>query len=261
MRLFPALGRSVLGTLVFFFAACGGSQDVLLTPVERATYASTNVIALAPLNVTAQERPEQVTAAAPYLERLLTERLERSGFRVLAPEVGRAEFDTLALTTQSKYNVETGEPNPEVMGGLKAAFAQRMAERHGADAVLFPDVFLVRAQIDGTTAKWDGVQEAISQGLVDRTAQSEANRADALAALSLGVEVVTSRGERLYAERGGLEYVSPLRRRQDTPVQFRGQVEKDDVLQERTRFERAVLLALDGLAQKKAAAGTAEVGR
>ena len=261
MRLFSALGLSLLGTLVLFFAACGGSQDVLLTPAERATYASTNVLVLAPLNVTAQERPEQVTAAAPYLERLLTERLERSGFRVLAPEVGKAEYDTLALTTQSKYDVETGEPNPEVMGGLKAAFAQRMAERHGADAVLFADVFLVRARIDGATAKWDGVQEAVPQGLVDQTGQSEANRPDALAALSLGVEVVMPSGERLYTGRGGLEYVSPLRRSQDTPVQFRGQVEKDDLLQERTRFERAVLLALDGLAQKKAAAGTAEVGR
>lgn len=243
--------------LAFLLAACGGSQEVLLTPQERATYASTNVVALAPLNVTAQERPQNLLTAAPYFERVLTQRLERSGFRVIEPEVGRAEYDTLALNAQNKYDVETGEPNPAVMEGLKTAFAQRMAARHGADAVLFPDVLLVRAEIDGATAKWDGVQEAVSQGLIDRTGQSESFRAGSLAALSLGAEVVLPSGERLHTGRGGIEFVEPLRRRQAVPVQYRGQVTKEGLLQEPTRAERAVLLALDRFLEKKAAAGTA----
>ena len=258
MRSLFALGTLALA---FVLASCGGSQEVLLTPQERATYASTNVIALAPLNLTAQERPQNLLTAVPYFERVLTQRLERSGFRVIAPEVGRAVYDTLALTTQNKYDVETGEPNPAVMEGLKTAFAQRMAERHGADAVLFPDILLVRARIDGARAEWDGVQEAVEQGLIDRTGASESFRTGSLAALSLGVEVVLPSGERLHTGRGGVEFVEPLRQRQAVPVQYRGQVTKEGLLQEPTRVERAVLLALDRFLEKKAAAGTATVGR
>lgn len=252
---------SVLGALSLVFAACGGSQDVLLTPQERATYASTNTVALAPVNLVAQERPPSLITASDYIERVLTQRLERSGFRVIAPDDTRAIYDTLALNTQNKFDATTGEPNPSVMAGLKAAFARRMAERHGADAVLFPDVILVRARIDGATAEWDRAREPVPQGLIDETAASESNRAGSLLALSLRVELVTRDGKTLYEDRAGLEYLGPLKRSQRTPVLFRGQAEKEGMLQEPTRVERAVPTALDLLAQKKAAAGTAEVGR
>lgn len=249
---------SGLLVLLLVAAACGSSREALLTPAERATYASTNTIALAPLNLTAQERPQALITASAYIEQVLTERLERAGFRVLEPEVARPVYDTLALNTQNKYDAGTGEPNPAVMAGLKAAFAREMAERHGADAVLFPAVLVVRANIRGATAEWDGVREPVSQSLLNETGASEANVSGALAALALGVEVVTKEGETLYTERAGLEYVEPLKRAQTTPVLFRGQVGKDGLLQEPTRVDRAVLLTLDVLAEKKAAAGIAE---
>lgn len=245
-------------TLLVAVAGCGGSREALLTPAERASYAVVNTVALAPVNLTAKERPQQLIAASDYIERVLTERLERSGFRVIPPAQSWGVYDTLALGTQNKYDVRTGEPNPAVMPGLKAAFARQMAARHGADAVLFPEVLLVRANIQGSTAKWDRVQEAVSVGLIDETAKTEANIPDALAALSLAVALVTETGETLYTSQAGLEYLEPLERSQDTPVLFRDQAEKENMMQEPVRVERAVLLNLDLLAQKKAAAGAAE---
>ncbi len=252
------LSSAALLLLLVIAAACGGSRDALLTPAERATYAGTNTIALAPINLTAKERPQDLIAASDYIERVLTQRLERSGFQVIPPAQSWGVYDTLALNTQNKYDASTGEPDPAVMPGLKAAFARQMAERHGADAVLFPEVLLVRAKIQGSTAKWDGVQEPVSVGLRDETGVSESNIPDALAALSLAVELVTRTGETLYEAQAGMEYLEPLKRSQQTPVLFRGQFEKEGMLQEPARVERAVLLDLDVLARKKAAAGIGE---
>ena len=244
--------------LLVTVAACGGSREALLTPAERATYAGTNTIALAPVNLTAKERPQELIAASDYIERVLTQRLERSGFRVIPPTQSWGVYDTLALSTQNKYETVTGEPNPAVMPGLKSAFARRMSEQHGADAVLFPEVLLVKAKIRGGTADWDDVQEPVSVGLQDEAARSRSNVADALAALSLAVELLTADGQRLYEHRAGLEYLEPLKQTQPTPVLFRNQSEKEGVMTDPTRVERAVLLNLEVLARKKAAAGTAE---
>ena len=252
------LSSLALLSLLVAVAACGGSREALLTPAERATYAATNTVALAPVNLVASERPDELTAAADYIERVLTQRLERSGFTVIPPAQSWGVYDTLALDTQNKYNPGTGEPNPAVMPGLKAAFARQMAVRHGADAVLFPEVLLVRADIEGSTAKWDGVQEPVPVDLQNETAASESNRPDALAALSLAVELIGRTGESLYTSQGGMEYLGPLKRSQETPVLFRGPFEKEGLFQQTVRVERAVLLSLDVLARKKAAAGIGE---
>lgn len=248
-------------SLGFTVAGCGGGREALLTPTERATYAATNTVVVAPLNLTAKTRPQALVTASGYIEQVLTQRLERSGFRVIAPAGTRALYDTLALNTQNKYEPGTDEPNAAVMPGLKAAFARQMADRHGADAVVFPEVLLVKAGIQGSTAKWDGVQEPVPVGMIDATASSESSIPDALAALSLAVEVITAQGEMLYDARAGLEYLEPLKRSMSVPSLFRGQAEKEGMLQEPTRVERAVLMDLDLLAQKKAAAGIAEMNR
>lgn len=250
----------VVGVVLSASVGCGGSREAFLEAGERTAYATTNTIALAPLNIAAKERPLAVLNAAPYFERVLAGRLEEAGFRVISPEATRAVFDTLALGTQNKYDAGTGDVNPSVMAGLKAAAAREMAARHGADAVLFPEVYLVRARIDGGTAKWDGVQEPVSLELQNQTAETESRVTDALAALSLAVEVVTERGEVLYEAKSGLEYVDVLKRTQPVPVLLRDQVEKEGMLTEPRRTERAVLMNLELFNRKKAIAGTAESG-
>ncbi len=247
----------LVGVVLFAWAGCGGSHEAFLDLGERTTYANTNTIALAPLNAAAKERPQAVLNAAPYFEQVLTERLEAAGFRIIPPETTGAVYDTLALGTQNKYDA-TGDVNPQVMAGLKAALARAMAAQHGADAVLFPEVTLVKARIDGGTAKWDGVQEPVPVALQNEAAQTESRVPDALAALSLAIEIVTQTGETMYEAQSGLEYVGVLKRSQPVPVLLRDQVEKEGMLTEPRRTERAVLLNLELFNRKKAIAGTAE---
>lgn len=251
------LSLCITGLTLAAGMGCGGSREALFAPGERTAYANTNTIALAPLNVAAKERPQAVVDAARYVEQVLAGRLEAAGFRVIPPQTTRAVFDTLALRTQNKYDA-SGDANPTVMAGLKAAAAREMAAQHGADAVLFPEVYLVRASIDGGTAKWDGVQEPVPVALENEAAETESRVADALAALSLAVEVVTADGETLYEARSGLEYVDVLKRTQPVPVLLREQVAKEGMLAEPRRTDRAVLLNLEVFNRKKAIAGTAE---
>jgi hypothetical protein len=229
---------------VIGIAGCRATQPTGVDPEVRARVASIRTVALAPLNVEARERPDQIVAAAPGIEARLVSELEAAGFRVIRPAMFQPEWDTLTYQMQNFHDAVTGDPNPEVMPMVKERAAMRMAQRHGVDAIIVPSIRVAQARVGGSAVTWDGATMRLDPRWLEMIADSEDNVPARMAGLSLHLEMITPDRGSIWENWGGVELVGPIRRGSPTNVPVRDHVRKDDMLTDTRLNEQGIRLAM-----------------
>jgi hypothetical protein len=205
--MFPTLALTRLLGALALISACGGHTpyDPFLVPRTKL-YASTKMIALAPVCVCTSDKisnPEPVIARYnAYLEKELL----AGGFRVVPVQEAEAIWKRLSDSVGGFYNPTTGARDSAKVTAARARARRELQDRFGADGWLHPQIVVVGADFSGGTAKWDGAKESYqSFGGKLLAALVGVRTYGTSSALSLLVVLEDMQGKAEYANRGGIQ--------------------------------------------------------
>lgn len=225
----------------------GRAADVL---VEHPT------VVLAPISVPSELDVSPETLA--HLDSLILRRLSLTPLRVLGPETYLAEWDSAVQRHSGLVLAETGALPADRQERARHRFAATLNRKFGEPILVFPELEIVDAPFEGTTAKWDGKSQripgtgnwlsdfggAVVEGVFASLTGIESEKdfpTGHVRALSLGVYLETVEGDEVYRRRVGIEVL--------VKAQDGGFVFLEQTLGDRTKRAEAVDAALDPITE------------
>ncbi len=231
--------------------ACGGGQDPsTFTVAPRAFRATATTIVLTPLQV-----PDDLAvpeSLAAMLDSLVHRTVQEGGFTVVPAAAYADIWDAAAREAGGFYDPYTGERIEHRFDQARGRLVTELTERFGAEALLYPELWVVDAPYAGGVARWDGA----SQGLVGwgtRLLHAIASLGDddeslgegVVAALSFVVFLEDLAGAEIYRHVHGIEVLEKLEGGRPVPVDTTALFRDDD------RYRDAVRRALEALVERR----------
>ena len=187
--------------------------------------------------------PDGMPDPAPIeaqFDSLIDVRLRKAHYTIVRPQQYETAFaraaDELGLTPSTEandsINAVLAEAMVKTVQSLKADFE--------LDAVLIPRVKVVEAPFGGGRAEWDGTSQSIQSG-VSMKSFLAGSPEGTVGALSLKVYIVSTAGNTLYENAGGIEILSKLEGNEFVLVP------RQELLTDPKKIERAVKTALKPL--------------
>jgi hypothetical protein len=232
-------------------AACGAKRapyDPFRVPREQLAPAL-KVVALAPLEAPSDiEQPELVKSR--FLA-TIEARLNEAGIAVIPPADVGPVLKAAMEWRGGFYDPKTGALDEAKLQGAREEALQNLAAKHGrVDALVLPDIRVVRAVLAEDTAYWSGTKEfAATTGWKAALGVSHSGN---VRALSLVVRLTGARGEDLYVDSGGIRVLDKISMRGE-----RVPVPATELFLDDGRNAKAVSLALDALVDAARRAATA----
>jgi hypothetical protein len=209
--------------------------------------AAVKTIGLLPVDVS-EHVPNAEAVAARYESRVAAQ-LEQAGFEVVKPAAMREIRERLKKTLGGLYDPMTGEELPGKVKAFQEYARSEYLASNKVDATLWVGIIVRRAKVSGASADWDGVSETatghsgVGGFLTD--AFSGNSFSGILPALSVGIVLTDTHGERLYERAGGLQLLEYLRREGADYAQ--PHVDPRSLVSDPARDARALAIALDPL--------------
>lgn len=250
----------VLGALVTAAATgCAGRQrppDPFLVPAQdffRAIHTLVLVRVVPPPEMTVAE------ARLSHLDSMIAQAVEDAGFAVVESEISSDIWQRVIAESGPLYDPYSGERDESEFAAARSRFVARLVERFDADAVLYPQLWIVDAPFSDGVARWDGTTQpmlttggkvlswvgAIAAALASQ--EPEPLPVGRVRALSLEILIEDLHGDRLYQHTGGIQTLEMMGWR-DGDVRA---VPDDEVLADRERNRRAVDIALAPLRERR----------
>ncbi len=243
-------------------SACGGRTTVdpfLISPDDFRTEIHTLVVA----PVTAPEDLEISEDALVVMDSLIREEIDTIGFVTAGAEAYSETWVPILERFGGFYDPITGGRNEARHREAQMQLYDELAATFGADAVLYPELWLVDAPFEGGVARWDGTSEdvrvlagqvldwvsTIAAALASLNADQE-NPAGSVSALSLGIVIESIEGAEIYSHAGGIQVLEKMRWNERDWQQ----VSPEELLADRDRLKRAVRLVLRPLRDARLAA-------
>jgi hypothetical protein len=250
------LGRSVLVlTLAFLVGAPARAEEL---PAPETVRSQVKTIAVMPL-VASRNVPNQAQVQQ-RIEQALAVRLEDAGIAVIPSTVMRELQDKVRGALGGYYDPRTGNIDEKRAEAFESHTRSEFRRLHPADAWLYPVIETRRAFANGGFVSWDGVQES-SVGADSATAGAlkAPQVTGSLPALSLHVLLVTPDGNALYSQYGALQLLEYFDEANFAKAMFGTQerlefvpVDRDSMVADPAREQRAIAIALDPLLLDKA---------
>jgi hypothetical protein len=174
-----------------------------------------------------------------WFEQFLAHKLAQRGFELVPSE--RVEAAALAARREAGgiYDPLTGRPMPAKRMSVASAERERLVNELGCQALLRPEIQLVRVRYGEKRAEFDHVSHALDD------AEDSYGR---MTALSLWIELQTPEGTELLARGGGIETLALVKGRGAfAPAGFE-EIDPSRLLATDVWNARAVLAALGALA-------------
>jgi len=166
------------------------AYDVFVVPSDTV-YARVRKIALVPAAVTADVPvPERVLLE---LDSLIERKVEAAGFSVVPAFVYSEIWRRITEEAGGFYDPFTGVLNEERLQAATERLLQEIGDLHAPDAWLYPELWVVEAEVERGFARWDGATEPVSWYL-----------GSPVQALSLVVSLEDTAGTVLYVNGGGI---------------------------------------------------------
>jgi hypothetical protein len=272
--LIPTFGRSSLHSSSQPVSACGLLSGVVMRPqlrrhlsvvlivlVTATCVSSPNPNAITPQRIpdavetivlTPVSLPDELAEHAASMEQfdsLITWLLEQTRFDCIPASEYAAIWERILDRTEGLFDSLTGERNEEQFDLARRQLFRRLNTLYRADAILYPEIWVVNAPFADGVARWDGASQALV-GLGTRLVHalgaalsgSDSNLpSGAVEALSLVVFVEDMQGEELYAHSGGIQVLEKV----GGSPRDRTAVPEEEWFADRARNRKAVELALD----------------
>lgn len=224
-------------------------------------------IAVAPLAI-----PEDLSVPDSVVDGFVQDvyaELEAGGFRPLPFEAWGEAWARANPEREEVLDPKTGLKTENSGDPPEQRVLRILAEDHGADGFLFPEIIGVEAPFVGDEARWDGVDQKVGKtrstgakilsGIANLLLHGEGDLEEPdpegfVWALSLAVEIDNVIGARVYSGRGGIEllegadFEGGIYIGDPEPEDYEVVEIPDEMLfQKRNRFRRAVRIALGPL--------------
>jgi len=238
--------RSGLRTLVaaaipVLVAACASAKppyDPFRVPRD-SFYGSLKIVALTPVDVpSVGDNTEQLRFR---YSRLIQERLEGAGFKVVGPDQVGPVMSAEAAKIGGLYDPVTGKVDDSKRKAFVQACGAELFARYGVDALLRADVRVVKASVNVDKAHWDGLTESVK---ISTFWNALTTYSGTVPALSLVVRLSRPSGELLYAQGGAIQLLARV------SGDFSGgvvRVPESEILTDLERIHGSVDRALDPL--------------
>ena len=245
-----------LPLIVTGVAGCGGGAEAaafLVAPEQF--FSSTRVVAMAPVRP-----PAEVVIAEQGLARLdtlLDARLRDARFDVVPSAEYARIWQAVLERVGGIYDPLTGVPDDAKLGEARLQLADELELGFGADALLYPELWVEDVPFDDGRVEWHGVSESVVRTgpaivgavLGALAALGDQGQRDAdlpsgmVRVLSLHVFIEDLAGVEMYRRAGGLRVVEKM----GWHAGDWSQVEAEDLLGDPERNRRAVDVALEPL--------------
>jgi hypothetical protein len=260
----PRPGHALLVLALALLTAAPAMAEEL--PPPETVRGQVKSVAVMPLRMPGDvPNPAQVQQR---IEQAIAARLEGAGIAVIPAAVMRELQDKVRGALGGYYDARTGNVDEKRAEAFESHTRSEFRRLHPADAWLYPVIEMRRAFANGGYASWDGVQES-SVGA--DTAASGALKAPqvtgSLPALSLHVVLFTPDGKALYSQYGALQLLEYFDEANFAKTMFGVQerlefipVDRDSIVADPAREQRAIALALDPLLLDEASREAAKAG-
>ena len=175
-------------------SAAPSQETVLARTPER--------VVILPLNVTAP-LPAELTASAPILWSALEVYLRSHGTSLKTVAFPSARALWLASIREAQGQRQLSKPG---FDDAARVFVTKLKASAEFDALIVPSLFVQRAILTGTQARWDGAEQTIALESSGKDVQMPADAPieGAAPAASLHAAVYNADGQKLQDKRGGL---------------------------------------------------------
>jgi hypothetical protein len=202
------------------------------------------------------------------IEQAIAARLEGAGIAVIPAAVMRELQDKVRGALGGYYDARTGNVDEKRAEAFESHTRSEFRRLHPADAWLYPVIEMRRAFANGGYASWDGVQESSVGADTAATGALKAPQVTgSLPALSLHVVLFSPDGKALYSQYGALQLLEYFDEANFAKTMFGAQerlefipVDRDSIVADPAREQRAIALALDPLLLDKASREAAKAG-
>lgn len=192
-------------------------------------------------------------SAMVVLDSLIREEIDTIGFATAGAEAYNETWVPILERSGGFYDPITGGQDEARHREARMRLYDELAATFGADAVLYPELWLVDAPFEGGVARWDGASEdvrvlagqvldwvsTIAAALASLNADHEAP-AGSVSALSLGIVIESIEGAEIYSHASGIQVLEKMRWHERDWQQ----VPPEELLADRDRMKRAVRLGL-----------------
>jgi hypothetical protein len=231
--------RTFVLLLALVACACASSPKHNPFKVPRETFfPMLKVVALAPVRVPADlGDPEPVRAR--YAE-LITAQLRSAGLEVVGPAQVGPILDARTNELGGIFDPHTGKLDDSKVKALYSGAMKELKARYRADALVEPSIRVVMAKLRRDTARWHGVSQDASQGLLEHALGSHTG---VIPALSLYAMLWDANGELLYSKPGGIEVLVKVKVLQSGTERLR----RNELFAVDERIVKSVQIAFDDL--------------
>ena len=192
---------------VLLLSACASTPEQGPFATSREdVLAKVETIALAPVSFLGIYQAQN--DFAQQVEDLVSSELKQAGFEVIPSSVYQSVTQPIVEDAGGSFDPSTGKADTQKALQILTLARAELAEKHGADAVLYPQVTLVKANWKDGMARWDGVSTGITGKTGFGCTAGASNRKGTTGASSLKVTVVDADGTVQYSQTGGIELLS-----------------------------------------------------
>ncbi len=196
------------------------AYEIFVAPKEQVRD-SLHILVLAPVSIQTDVKiPDRVLV---YLDSLIEVRLSSAGYRTVTASVYDELWTRLMEEAGGFFDPYTGERDDELFDATVEKLRVELRNRFEPDALVFPEIWEVEAEVFYGNVRWDGVEEPVRGLSYDARP------------LSLIVVVESMDGKELYVNGGGIEIADSSRSQQ--------------LFRSDERLARAVEIALDPLTE------------
>ncbi len=238
--------------------ACGRAAPPAFLVSPEQFFASTRVVALAPVRPPAELVIGEHGLAR--LDTLLDARLREAGFAVVPATEYAQIWQVVLERVGGVYDPQTGVPDDARLAEARLQLADELELAFGADAILYPELWVEDVPFSDGRAEWHGVSEGvvrIAPAIVDAVLGTLAAFGDAghtdteypsgvVRALSLHVFVEDLAGVETYRRAGGIRVLE----RMGWHAGDWRPVDSEELLSDPERNRRAVEVALAPLTDR-----------
>lgn len=217
-------------------------------------YARVKTIAIAPLTTPADlANPEPV---AQKFEPLIATMLRNAGYHVVPSKEYATLFEQATGKQGGYFDAYSGKLDDAKHDAALKATREGLAKKFDVDAVLYPGIELVAAPWHDQWATWDGVTETMQSftGLVGKGVMKFVtepasyllegpHEAGTVQAYSLTVSIEDMAGNRMYANRGGIQVLSKISGSTFIPVP------REELFNDDARNAKSVGIALESVSR------------
>ncbi len=192
----------------------GPRYDPFVAPEARLREAIEAVVA------TPLTHPDELhvsTAASQRIDSLIKAKLDSAGIQVVAAAEYSRIWDRILRQLGGFFDPITGERNEVKFEAARRELLRELRGRFGTDVLLYAELQIVEAVVDGGVAKWDGTRQRVT-GASARilsefraTFQDDGFRSElygTIDAVSLVLGIDDGDGKELYRHFGGVEVLS-----------------------------------------------------